>query len=331
MKWDGRHRLYVTQGLRNAYEKKSGSCADINLTLVALLRELGIESDPVILSTRSNGMIHPAQIMLGQFNYVIATARIGDKTYLLDATEKNCPFTVLPDRCINGQGRVVSETKAGWIDLNPTQKYEYTCMATLALDTDGLLKGNMQRSYGNYAALDQRNEVLDSKDKDEYMRNVENDNKGLTVTGYELVNLDSLYKPYTENLQVEITDYSQVAGNLIYLSPLLFDQWASNPLKLEERKFPVDFTYPRVYKSVFFVSLPEGYILDEKPAEIIVALPDGKAKYSYRIVADGNKVRITSLLDISNSQFGYTDYVILKEFFKQMVDKQAEKIVFKKS
>jgi hypothetical protein len=331
MKWDGRYRIYVTQGLRNAYDKKAGSSSDINLMLVALMRELGLDADPVILSTRSNGMVHPAQIMLGQFNYVIASAKIGDKTYLLDATEKNCPYTVLPERCINGQGRIISATRPGWIDINPSQKYEFTTVATLGLDTEGLLKGTLQHSYGNYAALDQRIEVTDSKDQNEYIRNLETDNKGLTVVKYELQNLDSLHKPFSENLEVEISDQAQVAGNLIYLSPLLYDQWTSNPLKLDERKFPVDFIYPRIYKSIVFFTLPEGYTLDEKPAEMIIALPDGKAKFSYRIVLEGNRLRVSSVLDISRNLYLFEDYVLLKEFFKKMVDKQAEKIVLKKA
>ena len=63
---------------------------------MTLLRELGLQSDPVILSTRSNGAIHPAQIMVNQFNYVIASVNIGDKTYLLDATEKEGSYNLLP-------------------------------------------------------------------------------------------------------------------------------------------------------------------------------------------------------------------------------------------
>jgi hypothetical protein len=331
MKWDNRNRVYLTQNLRNIYEKKAGSSADINLLLVTLMRELGLQSNPVILSTRNNGAIHPAQIMVNQFNYVIASVNIGDKTYLLDATEKDGSYNLLPPRCINGQGRIISETKTDWIDLNPSQRYEFTNVIKATIGPDGLITGNMQRSFGNYAALNKRIEIRGSKDNEEYIRNMESSNKGLTVQKYELIGIDSLNKPYKENLDVEVSDYAQITGNIISLTPLLYDQWSSNPFKLEDRKFPVDFTYPHIYKDVINYTIPEGYVLDEKPADLLMALPDGKTKFSYRMRVDGNTIQISSTLDIGKSLYTYDEYVSLKEFFSKVVSKQAEKVVLKKS
>jgi hypothetical protein len=331
MKWDNRNRIYLTQNLRNVFEKKAGSSADINLLLVTLLRELGMQSNPVILSTRNNGSIHPAQIMVTQFNYVIASVIIGDKTYLLDATEKDGAYNLLPPRCINGQGRIISETSTDWIDLNSTQRYEFTNVIKATIGSDGLIKGNMQRSYGNYAALNKRIEVRGSKDNEEYIRNLESSNKGLTVNSFELIGIDSLSKPFKENLDVEISDYAQIAGNIISLTPLLYDQWTSNPFRLEDRKFPVDFTYPHIYRDIINYTIPEGYVLDEKPADLVMALPDGKTKFAYRMKVDGSTLQISSTLDIGKSLYTYDEYISLKEFFARMVSKQAEKVVLKKS
>jgi hypothetical protein len=331
MKWNGLNRVYVTQSLRNAWDNKSGSSADINLMLVVLLREIGIEADPVILSTRSNGIVHPAQIMLGQFNYVIASARIGEKICLMDATEKSCPCNVLMPRCINGQGRLISETRPGWIDLNSTQRYEYTNMITAAILADGTINGKIQRLYGDYAALDKRMEINNKNNKEEYIRSIENTYKGLTVKSCEMIDVDSMYKPYNEVLDVEITDASLVAGNLLTFTPLLYSQWVSNPFKLEDRKFPVDFTYPRIYKDIMIYELPEGYTLDEKPTDLIQTLPDGKTKFIYRLVHSGNKLQIMSTLDIAKPLYTAEEYAALKEFYGNLVKKQAEKVVLKKT
>jgi hypothetical protein len=331
MKWDNRNRVYLTQNLKNVFEKKAGSSADINLLLVTLMREMGLNSNPVILSTRNNGSIHPAQIMVNQFNYVIASVNIGDKTYLLDATEKDGSYNLLPPRCINGQGRIISETKTDWIDLNPTQRYEFTNVIQATIGPDGMITGNMQRSFGNYAALNKRIEVRGNKDNDEYIRNLESSNKGLTVNNFELIGIDSLSKPYKENLEVEISDYAQIAGNIISLTPLLYDQFPSNPFKLEDRKFPVDFTYPYIYRDIINYTIPEGYVLDERPADLVMSLPDGKTKFSYRMRVDGSTIQLSSTLDIGKSLYTYEEYVSLKEFFAKVVSKQAEKLVLKKS
>jgi hypothetical protein len=331
MKWDRRNRVYVTTSLRNAFDKKSGSSADINLMLVALLKELGMESNPVILSTRNNGLIHPAQIMISQFNYVIASVKIGDKTYLLDATEKSGAYNLLPARCINGQGRIITEVNPDWIDLNPATRYEYTNVIKASIGSDGMITGNMQRSFGNYAALDKRSEVQEKNSQDEYVRSLESSHKGLSVSKFELIGIDSLSKPFKENLDVEVSDYAQPTGNIIALTPLLFDQWETNPFKLEDRKFPVDFTYPQLYRDIINYTIPDGYTLDEKPADLIVAMPDGKTRFTYRMRVDGNQLQISSTLDIGRALYTYDEYAILKEFFSKVVTKQAEKVVFKKS
>lgn len=331
MKWDGRNRVYVTGSLRSAYDKASGSSADINLMLVSLLKEMGISADPVIISTRSNGMIHPAQIMVNQFNYVIASASVGDRTYLMDATEKTCNYNILPSRCINGQGRIISDKKPGWIDLNPAQRYEYTNIFSASIDEDGMFTGKMQRVYGNYAALDKRIEIKGKKDQEEYKLALENNYKGLTVTGFEIADLDSLSKTLKESIEVEISDKALITGNLISFTPLLFDQWVNNPFKLEDRKFPVDFTYPHMYKSVITYVIPEGYVLEEKPVDMLIALPDGKTKFIYKLVNSGNRIMISSVLDIGKSLYTYEDYNALKEFFNAMVSKQAEMVVLKKN
>jgi hypothetical protein len=330
MKWDNRNRLIVNQSLKSSFEKRAGSSADINLLLVVLLKELGLDADPVILSTRENGIIHPAQAMLNQFNYVIASVTIDGKTYLLDATEKQGAYNLLPSRCINGQGRIISETKSDWIDLNPTQRYEFTNVLQVSMDKDGVITGNFQRMFGNYAALTKRNEIKNSKDNDDYVRNLENKNKGLTVKKYELIDVDSLTKAYKENLEVEIADQAQITGNIISLVPLLYDQWDSNPFKLEQRQFPVDFAYPRIYKDIINLSIPEGYTVDEKPADLVVALPDGKTKFTYRLKVTGNTLQIMSTLDIGKNLYVGEEYANLKQFFSTVVSKQAEKIVIKK-
>jgi hypothetical protein len=256
---------------------------------------------------------------------------IGEKTYLLDATEKESSYNMLPTRCINGQGRIISETMTDWIALNPSHRYEFTNIVNASIGNDGTIAGSMQRTFGNYAGLGKRIEIKGSQDNEEYIRTLENNNKGLTVSNFELIGVDSVHNPYQENLEVEISDYAQIAGNLISLTPLLYDQWSSNPFKLEDRKFPVDFVYPHIFKDIINYTLPEGYILDEKPADIVLSMPDGKTKFTYRMRIAGNLLQISSTLDIAKSLYSYEEYISLKEFFAKVVSKHAEKVVLKKS
>ena len=60
--WDGMNGMFSEYGIKKAFNTKKGNVGDINLTLIAALRYAGLNADPVILSTRSNGLpieIHP--------------------------------------------------------------------------------------------------------------------------------------------------------------------------------------------------------------------------------------------------------------------------------
>ena len=118
VKWNERNGKYASASLNRIYETGSGNAAGINLLLVCLLKESGIDAAPVILSTRDNGIIHPSHASLSRINYVVACAMIDGKTFLMDATEPYSVVNLLPPRCLNGDGRLVDEKSGKWIELS---------------------------------------------------------------------------------------------------------------------------------------------------------------------------------------------------------------------
>ena len=50
---------------------RQGNVAEINLLLTAMLRKAGIEADPMILSTRDNGIANTSYPLISEYNYVI--------------------------------------------------------------------------------------------------------------------------------------------------------------------------------------------------------------------------------------------------------------------
>ncbi|HSN50473.1 MAG TPA: DUF3857 domain-containing protein, partial [Bacteroidales bacterium] len=100
MNWNGKTGLYPTTTLHDAFDKNTGNATDINLLLFLMLKELGLDASPVILSTRDNGILVESHPVFTQVNYVVASVVIDGKTFLLDATGKNRPYNFLPQRCL---------------------------------------------------------------------------------------------------------------------------------------------------------------------------------------------------------------------------------------
>jgi hypothetical protein len=330
VKWNNKERLFAKNTIKKITNEGVGNSADINLLLVSLLRELGLEADPVILSTRRNGMLHPGQIMLSKFNYVIASVVVDDKRFMLDATEPKCPYYMLPERCINGYGMLMNENFSDKVNLNAEQAHAYTCLLNLSLNEGNELMGNMQNSRSNYAALDFRREMELDPDQEKHIRQLEEEFEGLKIVDYNIKNIDSIYKPIQDYYEITVENRIDVLGDMIYLNPLLYERIEENPFKEENRKFPVDYIYPRHSKYLLNFSIPSEYFVEELPVSTHLSLPDNAAEFTYNVKESGNKIQFVSEFKINRSIFPGDEYKGLKEFYEKVVAKQSEQIVLRK-
>ena len=328
MSWDGRHRKYVTETLRSAFNKGKGSSADINLMLVNMLRKAGFKADPVLISTRSNGFVREQFALSSQFNYVIGLVELEDgKHLLLDATDKRLPLFLLPERCLNGRGWRVSETNAGWVSLKGSGIKRSVLSAKLDLIEDGSLRGTVNARYDSYAAYDMRK--LIERKEDAYKGYVEK-KWSWEIDSLEIKNQDSFNKSLNEHYAIQSKQNIESVGNLIYFNPFIAERIEENPFKIEKRDYPVDFTCPRKTMYVVSVTIPDGYEVDELPKGEVIALPEGAAKYSYYVSQSDKTINFRSQLDINKPLFGSPEYEYLKEFYTRIVAKQSEQIVLKK-
>ena len=114
------------------------------------------------------------------------------------------------------------------------------------------------------------------------------------------------------------------------ISPLLFEKTKTNPFKLKERLYPVEFPYPVNETLMFTWIIPEGYVVDQIPKPAIVALPGDGGKFYYSVAQNGNAVTIVSKIQINKTLFLPEEYELIKEFFNQIIAKQGEMILIKK-
>lgn len=66
--------------------RRYGDCKDKTLLAVTMMRDLGIDAAPALVSTRWDNHVHERLPSPGVFNHAIAKVRIGSKTYWIDLT-----------------------------------------------------------------------------------------------------------------------------------------------------------------------------------------------------------------------------------------------------
>jgi hypothetical protein len=326
--WDGKNRKYLSQPLKRILDEKKGSSADINLLLACMLDKVGIDVNPVLLSTRDHGFVRETTPISSQFNYVICLASVGDKSLLLDATEKLLPIGMLPERCLNGNGFVVSKNGFQWVSLQSKIKSRIFVNADLTLTSSADLTGKLQIDRTGYDALASRKKYF-SKDEEEYVKDFIG-SRSWDISKTEIENTKEIHQPLKEKYELKVSEQIMSAGNVLYLNPLLLHRIDANPFKLENREYPVDFSSP--FERVFMcrINLPEGYRVDELPQPKAMALPENAGRYTYSVTQTGSILNIISNFQINKSIFTQTEYPNLREFYNQVVAKQAEQIVIKK-
>lgn len=330
MKWNEINSKYPTTHLRNALQLKTGNSADINLLLILLLRELGLSADPVILSTRQNGVVLKSQPSLRMMNYVIAVVLFKDTYYLLDATSRHRPYTMLPFRCLNGDGLVVSKESLRWLPMVQDEKDNKLYFADMKILPDGEIKGTFEVSLSGYAGLNARTKFA-QEGIDNFKKSLKENLKNWTVEDITIENMENHSETVKCTYRLSNSDPEVVNDSMLYLDVFLDISKEKNPFKQESRDYPVDFGCPQREAFVFNYEIPEGYIVESLPEPLKIALPEQAGTFKFAAGVAANKISISSQLIINKTHFPPSEYIGLRDFYNKINAKHAQKIVLKKA
>ncbi len=329
IKWNGEYGYYPKQGVKEAYLNRNGNVADINLNLVIMLRSAGLNAFPVLISTRKNGKtLFPSR---EGFNYLIAAANIEGNQVLMDATDLNADFNILPIRCLNGVGRsILYNGQSEEINVNPVSLSKSITFVQADLLPNGTLKGKVRSSKSDYHAYLFRDRFGDGN-QNSYLEKLEEEYNNLDIEEYKVENLKELEKMIIETYSFSNSKVSDLSGDKIIFNPLLFFTKTINPFKQEKRTMPVDFVFPAQDKYTISIAVPKGYQIESLPKSTTVSLPDNGIFFSFNISGDQDKITISSFFDINRAVFESDYYEDLKNIFKIYIEKQTESIILKKS
>ena len=290
-----------------------------------MLRHCGINASPVLLSTRSNGIAtYPS---ISAFDYVIAAAKIANETFLLDATEKYSMPNILPKRDLNWYGRLIDKDSVSeQIDLIPKALSATNNILNFKIGAKNIIEGNLKRQFTNYNAFNFRDDYL-ATSKDTYIENLENKCSNSEISDYERVNDNDLSKPIVESFSFKNDKMLDIIANKIYVSPLLFLGLKQNPFKEEMREYPIDLVFPTSEQFSVNIEIPEGYVVESLPKSINITTGDNIVFFKYLISVNNDTINLLITSSNNEALISPDYYEILKDFYRQMVEKQNEKIV----
>ena len=329
IKWNDYYSLFSRDGVKDAYKKGVGNSGDINLNLINMLNYAGLIANPILVSTKSHGI--PLFPTLEGFNYVIAGVELNGSLYLLDASDKFSTVNILPERAINWNGRLIKKS-GGYeeVSLFPSTASQENSIVSFSLKEDAKIIGKRRVQYTSYLAKNFREKYVNVS-KESYLEKMESNYEGIDISNHEVTNDKELYQPVSETYDFEMANVADKIGNTIVFSPMFFLATSTNPFKSETREYPIDFVYPIKSRQTFTVTIPEGYAIESIPAPLNIAMPENLGSYRYTIQKTETTVQLVVQYEINKAYISQDYYDVVKDFFKQIVDKEAEKVVLKKS
>ncbi len=152
VKSDGTTGIYTKKGVRKAFFSGNGNVAEINFILISILRKMGFDANPVILSTRN--LPEPIFPTILGVNYVVCAIPYNGKYILLDASEKYAGFGVLPFKAVNGIGRLIKKDNTSlFVNLYPNKMATTKKNISVSIDSLGYVSGRFRIVFKGESAF----------------------------------------------------------------------------------------------------------------------------------------------------------------------------------
>jgi hypothetical protein len=325
--WNGNETIYSVQGIKSAWDKKTGTNSELNFILIDLLREAGLKAYPLLVSSKENGRVNTLYPFLQQFNGTMTCVFLNDKKFILDAADKYNPSNLVPYDVVNTEAFIVDAEKGGWITLaNGNDVWKNVVSIFAEVTPDALMKGKATVYNYNYSKNPKVKKY--TEDKTNYKDNFTKDYTGLKIEDLEVSNYEVDSLPLTQ--KVAFTLPLNSSGEYKYFTVNLFQGLEKNPFIADERVTDVEFNFRQSYTVVGKIFIPEDYVFEGLPKNMKMIMPDSSIILQRLIQPGENSIDFRINVDFVKPYYAAGNYPLLHEFYKKLFSALNEQIVIKK-
>ncbi|MFT3701454.1 MAG: DUF3857 domain-containing protein [Agriterribacter sp.] len=328
IKWNHIYEKYARE-LTDVWKEGEGSSAEINLSILNLLRKCGIQSFPVLYSTRANGKVDYTFPDLSQFNTVNIAVVNGKKFNLLDGTDHYLSFETPPYNVVNRTGMLIDQLNHTKINIDFDRKLIWdSIFVSASVGADGILKGNIVKKYFDLA----RSRKLQNATEEE--NDEEADDKLSTKTS---IKADTSWQVNIENELLPLIEHSSfhyempTTNDFYFLEPLLFSDLSKNPFIDSTRISDIDFGTSNASTIQIKIALQKGIKLEDIPKNKEMYELDGAIVFTYHNEIKNDTLYINSTLEIKKPIFDKKDYALVKKAFENIYSLLNNQVLFKKN
>ena len=331
--WDGNHHIVASQSPNRVLDDGRGRSADLNMLLLALLNEAGIEAHPLLVSLRNTGKPVELYPMLDQFSHLMVYLPGREGLQLLDAGDPARPAGLPQKSALNHRGWVVDPNDPRWIDLDapPSRR---VVMVQMEVGEDATAQVNVTSRLEHYFALEGRNVVSNAQELSDnpLVRDIYAAQPETSVTAFETKDMRA-DRPQALDMTAKLSlPVGQAVGDYLYLQPIILPALDGELADSGHRYLPVDFPYTWSQRYLATIHLPAGYALEEMPESRRVKSEDGSIEASIAVEDTAPGVLSLNLtVHLRRSLFPSEEYAVLRDIFQRIIDFQQTTLVCKRT
>ena len=322
------HSFLTTQTLKETYENRSGNSADINLLLVSMLRYKDIGAVPAILSTSENGHAELEYPIPEEYNYLICVAEIDGRQVLLDGSNPNCSYGILPSNCYNGGARTLNNAFSQKIDLTPELVTENSrTNVFVTSDENHLLSGGLTINCSHQKSFELRKDARKDSLKS-YFTEIRHSVPEAGISNEGTDDLGNPDLPVTVHCDLDFK--TSPKPERIYFDPVVFFSFQTNPFSESKRRYPVELPYKIDNVYLLNMDIPKGYRVEEMPESTVIRLNDSEAIFEYTIEKKENDLQLQMRIRLNKTYFTPEEYTGLQNYISSIQKKESQRIVFQR-
>lgn len=313
--WDGYYGIWPRKNINQIIKEKEGSLAELNYLFYLLLNEMGVDSELMMLSSRSNGKMIVSFPYLGQFDHLINLVKFKDgSSIVMDASAINLnELNFYPLKLSNHYALLLNDNVDFVKVTTPISEYTFKHNYTLENNGYRFVKNAKWSGYFD--------------DKSE---------RGLSL--FEPENLFGLEFDTQEEQKKEFKDgyyFSTIVAhgdmpeeNILVLESPLLNLLKEIELEEETRDTMVEYDFPLYIKGTILLQVPNSYD---------VALPESKsykvgnkAMFGQTYAQKKDRIHMNYYLLLAETVYDSKEYAELKSFVDSAIKASIEQIVLKK-
>lgn len=243
-----------------------GPGIDINLLFAALANAAGFEARIALAPDRGRSFFARNTVIPGALRPANIAVRVGTTWKFFDPGFHYVTPGMLRWQ-EEGVEALIADDSPAWVTtpMSPPEKSRETRVATLRLDENGTLEGDVSIEYTGHLAVEKKalNDDDSPNQREETLRDaIKKRMSTAELTNIVIENVTDPAKPFIYKYHVRVPEYAQRTGKRLFLQPAFFQKGIAALFTASSRHYPIYFHYPWSEEDKVVISLPKGYALD---------------------------------------------------------------------